>query len=59
MSITGHKTRAIFDRYNIVNERDINEAAMKLEQRLQTSLGILSGIPATPADNPPASVLPN
>ncbi|MDP9337679.1 MAG: site-specific integrase, partial [Acidobacteriota bacterium] len=31
MGITGHKTRAIFDRYNIVSERDLTDAARKLE----------------------------
>lgn len=59
MQSSGHKTRSIFDRYNIVNERDITEAAAKLEQRLQTSLGILSGIPATSAETVPASNLLN
>jgi hypothetical protein len=30
MSITGHKTRAVFDRYHIVNPGDLQGAARKL-----------------------------
>lgn len=30
MQITGHKTRAIFDRYNIVNDTDLKETARKI-----------------------------
>ena len=31
MSLTGHKTRAVFDRYNIVSETDQREAAARLD----------------------------
>jgi hypothetical protein len=31
MKITGHKTRAVFDRYDITSEEDLTEAARKLD----------------------------
>lgn len=34
MEIAGHKTRAIFDRYHIVSNGDLQEAARKMEERI-------------------------
>lgn len=38
MKISGHKTRSVFERYNIVSDRDIKQAADKMEQRFKESL---------------------
>lgn len=32
MQMTGHKTRSVFERYNIVNDADLEEAARRLNQ---------------------------
>jgi integrase len=42
-AISGHKTRAIFERYNIVSERDLREAGTKLEVYLEARSRASSG----------------
>jgi integrase len=37
MAISGHKTRSVFDRYNIVAERDLHDSARRLEKHLSDS----------------------
>lgn len=50
MTITGHRTRAVFDRYHIVSPGDLQEAARKM---VGYTFGVHSGVPV---DSRPVSV---
>lgn len=43
MAISGHKTRSVFERYNIVDGRDIQDAARKLETYISEQNGASLG----------------
>ncbi len=41
MQMTGHETRKLFDRYNIVSEGDLEAAASRLYVFMGTKTGII------------------
>jgi hypothetical protein len=50
MTITGHKTRDVFERYNIVSAGDLEEAAKRIDERIAspTMTKTMTVAPITP-----------
>jgi hypothetical protein len=44
MQMTGHKTRTVFERYNIVSENDLTDAARRLDLATGTNTGTVAQI---------------
>jgi integrase len=55
MKLSGHVTRSIFDRYNIVSEQDLTDAVRKLQKfqdAAEPACQPAQAVSSTPADRP-------
>ena len=53
MLLTGHKSRAIFDRYNIIHEQELLEAGDQLVEYLPSRAPPSEGGPTAARPQPP------
>jgi accessory colonization factor AcfC len=49
MAISSHKTRSVFDRYNIVNEADLEKAARSFTEYFEREKAKMVTLSVTPA----------